>query len=106
MPAGTFLMAGRDPGGTRVVVVYVGDDPGAGSQTRVDLTVDNLPWGAAATFDMSRYEVSDATNAAGEGVKLAESASGLTGGTYSGSALFGPGPGAGRLIVWELVKNP
>ena len=68
--------------------------------------MNNLPWGAAATFDTNRYEVSDATNAAAEGVKLMDAQVALTGGSFSDSIVFGPGPDAGRLIVWELVKNP
>ena len=97
-------MAGSDAPGTKVVVVYIGDDPGAGNQTRVDLSVINLPWGAA-TFDADRYEVSEATWSAAEGVKLVRSQPGLAGPTFSDAPIFGPGPGAAQIIVWELTRN-
>jgi hypothetical protein len=101
-PGGTYMIAGRDALSTRVVVVYVGDDPGSGAQTRVDLAVSSLPWGALP-YDAFRYEVSEATWSAGEGVKLVSAQLGLTG-AFASTVTFGPGPGAGRLLVWELVK--
>ena len=57
-PSGVFVLAGSDAADTRVVVVFVGDDPGSFRRTQVDLTVDNLPWGAAS-FTATRFVVSE-----------------------------------------------
>jgi len=102
VPSGNFVLAGRDAASTKVVVLYAGDDPGAGHVTELDLTVSNLPLGAG-TFEARRYEVSEATWSAGQGVKLVQTETSLSGGSYASSVRFGPGPGAGRVIVWELA---
>jgi hypothetical protein len=39
------------------------------------------------------------------GLVVEESWSGLTAGSFSDLVLFGPGPGAARLLVWELEKE-
>ena len=102
-PPDTYLIAGSNVAGTRVVLVYVGDDPGAGFVETFDLAVTGLPWGVTP-YDVSRYEVSEATWSAAEGVKLVSSSVGLVG-DFADSVTFGPGPGAGRLIVWELIRQ-
>jgi hypothetical protein len=105
LPPDHFGMAARDAAGTRMTLVFVGDDPGADAVTEVALDVANLPWGAA-TFRANRYEVSEATFRNGEGVALVDSRVGLSGASYSDTVRFGPGPGAGRLILWELIRTP
>lgn len=99
--SGDLLFAGRSPDLRRVVIVFVGDDPGSGNATRLDLGVINLPWGNQP-FVLNRYEVSNATSAAGQGVALQESTV-EGGGAVAVTNAFGPGPGAGRLVIWELI---
>lgn len=101
--SGHYMLAGKSADDTKVVVAYVGDDPGAGNATEIELSITQLPWGAMA-FDANRYEVSEATHAAGDGVKLVEAQS-LSGASYSSTVQFGPGPGGGRVIIWELLKQ-
>jgi len=103
-PNGSYVMAGKSADDSRVVVVWVGDDPGAGRQTRLDITVNSLPWGNAP-FSVVRYEVSDASWAAGLGVAAADGRAGLPGPAFVGQATLGPGPGAGTLVLWELVRD-
>lgn len=103
-PNGSYVMAGKSADDSRVVVGWVGEDPGAGRQTRLDLTVNALPWGTSP-FSVARYEVSDATWATGLGVVAAEARPGITGPAFVGHATLGPGPGAGTLVLWELVRD-
>ena len=77
----------------------MGDDPGSGKATSVSLDISGLPWGAVP-FTADRYEVSDATFKAGEGVKLVNTSAG-SGGTFSDTVEFG----SARLILWELTKQ-
>ena len=97
--AGQFVMAASSAGNDRVVIAWTADAPGALEETRFDLTVDNLPWGAAA-FTVRRYMVSDATNAAGEGVAL-QSTTSSSGGSFVTTVTIPEQTGA--LILWELV---
>lgn len=103
-PNGSYVMAGKSADDSRVVVVWVGDDPGTGRQTRLDITVNSLPWGNAP-FSIVRYEVSDASWAAGLGVAAADTRAGIPGPAFVGHATLGPGPGAGTLVLWELVRD-
>ena len=99
-PNGEFFMAGRDAAGTRVVVVYVADDPGAGTRTDVTCQVENLPWGPAS-FDVDRVTVSDASHAAGGA--FVQTTTGLVGPSATLTASIGPGPGEGAVVIWELA---
>jgi len=96
----TYFIATTNAAGTRVFVVHAGDDPAPGVRTRLELGVTSLPWGGAS-FHATRFVVSDAT----AGVTIDASWSGLGGGSFEDTALFGPGPGEGRFFVWELVKD-
>jgi len=97
--AGQFVLAASSPGNDRVVIAWTADAPGALEETRFDLTVNNLPWGNAA-YTVRRYMVSDATNAAGEGVALQSTSSG-SGGSFATTVTIPAKTGA--LILWELV---
>ena len=96
-----IVIAGNNSGGTKVVAAWFCDDPGYGGVTQANIDITNLPWGMAA-FTVRRYLVSDATNAADEGVKLIETQP-CSGGAYSETVSVGPGPGAGSVVVWELT---
>ncbi len=97
---GQFVMAGSSPGNDRVVIAWTADAPGALEETRFDLAVNNLPWGAAA-FTVRRYMVSDATNAAGQGVALQSTTPG-SGESFTTTVTIPAQTGA--LILWELVS--
>lgn len=103
VPAGQWVLAARNPGANRVVVAVVADDPGATAAHRYELTIDHLPF-AGAAFDVHRFEVSEATFAAGMGPRLAQSSVG-SGNSIALAATVGPGPGAGTLLLWELVAR-
>ena len=98
-PPGTYCMAGRGSG-TEVVVAFVADEPAAGTATRVELEVSNLPWGAV-DFELKRWRVTEQSSAAGTGVELVETS------THSGGSLQSSvqvGPGEQGLLLWQLTR--
>ncbi|MBI3500234.1 MAG: T9SS type A sorting domain-containing protein [Bacteroidetes bacterium] len=100
---GEFVYSGKDSAGTKVCIVYVGDDPG-GFTKKVNLQINNLPWGSS-TYYMYQYEVSENTWSLNQGVKLQRSDT-LNGSIFNDSIIYGPGPGQGRLLIWKLSTAP
>ncbi|MHC4577613.1 MAG: hypothetical protein ACYTED_09420 [Planctomycetota bacterium] len=96
----TYAMAGRDAAGTKVIVVVVVDEPALASETRVDLTVSGLPWGAGG-YELRRHRVTAQSSAAGTGVELVDTQA-LSGATLTSSVQV-PLGGQG-LFVWELTR--
>jgi len=97
-PAGTYAIAGRNPAGTRVVVIVIADEPGFGTETRIEVTLTNLPWGAAGSFELRRHRITGTTG----GVALID-AQPLTGDTLTSAVQVVSG-GQG-LFVWELTRT-
>ncbi|MHC4973726.1 MAG: GH39 family glycosyl hydrolase [Planctomycetota bacterium] len=97
-PAGTYAIAGRDPAGTRVVVIVVGDEPAPGTETRFEVTLTNLPWGPAGSFELRRHRVIGTSG----GVELID-AQQLAGDTLTSAVQVAPG-GQG-LFAWELTRS-
>ncbi|MHC4160844.1 MAG: hypothetical protein ACYSUM_01765 [Planctomycetota bacterium] len=97
-PAGSLAIAGRNPAGTKVVVIVVGDEPGSGTETRFEVTLTNLPWGASGSFELRRHRVTGTTG----GVALIDTQP-LTGETLTSAVQVAPG-GQG-LFVWELTRS-
>jgi len=100
-PPGRFLIAGRSAGATKVVVAFVVDDPGPGRETRLELTVQGLPFGGGP-FDLRRYAVSEATAAAGTGVRLEEDRL-LSGDAVTATLTVGAGDA--QLAIFELERR-
>jgi hypothetical protein len=94
-PTGLSVLAGRNAGGTKVVVAHVVSHDGADAD--VDISIRNLPWGAGG-FTLNRYEVTESG-----GLQQVEQAS-LSGGEFRQALTVG-GNGVGRLVVWELIGN-
>lgn len=98
---GNVFIAGKNSSNTKVVIVHVGEDPGAGNESQVNLTINNLPWGSA-NFTARRFVVSDASFAANQGVLL-EDTQNLTGPSVDLTARIEAGKA--KLIVWELERQ-
>ncbi|MFL5753807.1 MAG: T9SS type A sorting domain-containing protein [Bacteroidia bacterium] len=103
-PAGEFCMAGKNNANDRICIAYIAPDPGAGNSKQVNMAVGNLPWGNAPYYAY-QYEVSQQTWQNDQGVSLVKSQA-LNGNVFLDSVLYGPGPGAGRVIFWELSSTP
>lgn len=92
--AGTYVMAGKDQTDSKVVIIFIAEDPG--SPRNVNLTVNNIPWAGGT---VSRYEVSEATHAAQQGVAQMDNAI-IVGSNYAKQVSYDKP----QLMIWELIK--
>lgn len=98
--SGQFFLAGKNAANTKVVIVHVGEDPGPGQESQIELTVNNLPWGSNS-FTARRFVVSEESFAANQGVLL-ESLETRSGSSTTLRATIEAGKA--KLIVWELER--
>jgi hypothetical protein len=95
---GLIALGGRDVAGTRVALACVVQDPAANHVSRLEIAIDDLPFGAAS-FDLTLSKVDQGSTALGVEVLLETSSTGP-----SFAATHDVLPGEGGIYVWELVS--
>ena len=96
-------LAGINNASDKIVIVLPAPNPVSGNN-EVHLNVSNLPWGTGS-FNVRRYELTDQSYQLGVIDNLTMSMTG-NGGNYSDSFVYSSINNSGRLIIWELSKDP
>lgn len=99
--APNLVLAGRSVNGDTVHIALPATDPAPGNG-QVALSVTGLPW---TTGTATRYELTMSGFAANTVLSPASSAT-ITDGTFSEAFTYTSDQGNGRLLMWELVRDP
>ncbi len=100
---GMYGLAGITNAADKIVIVFPAPNPLEGNNT-VHLNLSSLPWGTGS-FYVNRFELTDQSYQLGVINNLTQSSI-KSGGSFSDTLVYPSVNNSGRLIIWELSKNP